>query len=407
MTTNMWRRVLTAATILATSLGLAVIGSQPTAAQTFNVIYSFNIGALGVFPYAGVTLDAHGNIYGTNNVYGVGYGTVYKLTYKDGAWTADLLYEFLGENDGAFPASRVVFGPDGSLYGTTSEGGGTGCNGRGCGKIFKLMPPATICRAVQCPWTETVLYRFTGGADGAIPEYGDIIFDSAGSIYGTTSGNSSNFGSVYKLTNSGGVWTETTLYAFTGGTDGFFPMGGVTFDRAGNLYGTMDTGVFELLPSQGGWTETVLHTFQYQTDGLSSEAGVIFDNQGNLYSDTFTLGPDEGGTMFEMTPAGGSWNFQVLYPFNRGGGTVGTSLIFDGAGNLYGVRASNANDDGEAFKMSLVDGSWTYTVLHEFSGGYQGSSPYEGMVMDANGNLWGTASGGGAHNYGMVYEITP
>jgi uncharacterized repeat protein (TIGR03803 family) len=301
----------------------------------------------------------------------------------------------------------VVFGPDGSLYGTTSAGGGSGCRGQGCGTVFKLTPPATICRAVQCPWTETVLWRFTGGADGAIPEYGDIIFDSAGSIYGTTSGNNSNFGSVYKLSNSGGVWTETTLWAFTGGADGFFPNGGVTFDRSGNLYGTMDTGVFEVSPSGGGWTETVLHTFQIETEGLSSLAGVIFDNAGNLYSDTFGGGPEEGGTVFEMTPGGGSWNFQVLYPFNRGNGTVGTGLIFDNAGNLYGVRGSDAQDDGEVFKLALVDGSWTYTTIHQFSGGNQGSSPYEGVVMDTNGNLWGTASAGGAHNYGMVYEITP
>src|ERR1700733_15045513 len=98
--------------VMLTSLALSVIVSQPALAQTFNVIYSFNIGPIGVFPFAGVTLDAHGNIYGTNNVYGVGYGTVYKLAYKDGTWMASPLYEFQGGNDGAFPASRVVFGPD-------------------------------------------------------------------------------------------------------------------------------------------------------------------------------------------------------------------------------------------------------------------------------------------------------
>ncbi len=393
--------------VVLTGLALSVLISQPALAQTFNVIYSFNTGPIGIFPFAGVTLDAHGNVYGTNNNYGLGYGTVYKLMYKDGAWMASPLYEFQGGNDGAFPASRVVFGPDGSLYGTTSAGGGSGCRGQGCGTVFKLMPPATICRAVQCPWTETVLWRFTGGADGAVPEYGDIIFDSAGSIYGTTSGNSSNFGSVYKLSKSGGVWTETTLWAFTGGADGFFPNGGVTFDRSGNLYGTMDTGVFALSPSDDGWTETVIHTFQIETEGDSSLAGVIFDIAGNLYGDTFGGGPEEGGTVFEMTPAGGSWNFQVLYPFNRGNGTVGTGLMFDNAGNLYGVRGSDAQDDGEVFKLTQVDGSWTYTTIHQFSGGNQGASPYEGVVMDANGNLWGTASAGGAHNYGMVYEITP
>jgi uncharacterized repeat protein (TIGR03803 family) len=133
---------------------------------------------------------------------------------------------------------------------------------------------------------------------------------------------------------------------------------------------------------------------------------VIFDNAGNLYGDTFGGGPEEGGTVFEMSPAGGSWNFQVLYPFNRGNGTVGTGLMFDSAGDLYGVRGSDAQDDGEVFKLTQVDGSWTYTTIHQFSGGNQGASPYEGVVMDASGNLWGTASAGGTHNYGIVYEIT-
>ena len=407
MPNDIWRRVLTSAVIVAAGLALSVAASQLARAQTFHAIYSFDTGTVGGFPYAGVTLDAHGNIYGTNHNFGIGYGSVYKLTNYNGVWIASVIYDFAGGTDGEFPASRVVFGPDGSLYGTTSEGG-VGCDSNGCGTVFKLSPPPTSCRSSSCPWRETVLYRFTGSADGAVPEYGDLIFDNSGAIYGTTSGNNSSFGSVFKLSKSGGVWTETTLYTFQGGEDGYFPMGGVVMDQAGNLYGTMDTGVFEVSPTQNGWVETVLHVFQYRTDGLSSEAGMIFDNQGNLYSDTFTLGPDGGGTMFEMTPAGGgNWNFQVLYPFDGGNGTTGTSLIFDAAGNLYGVRGANANDYGEAFKMSLVAGAWTYTALHEFSGGDQGSSPYEGMVMDANGNLWGTASGGGDYNRGLVYEITP
>jgi uncharacterized repeat protein (TIGR03803 family) len=387
--------------VLFAALVLAVPGAQ---AQTFNVIYSFQHGAVGIFPYAGVTLDAHGNIYGTNNVSGLGYGSVYKLTYRNGSYIASALYDFQGGNDGAFPASRVVFGPDGNLYGTTSEGGGSGCSSHGCGTVFKLSPPPTTCRASQCSWNETVLYRFTGGADGAIPEFGDIIFDSAGAIYGTTSGNNVSFGSVYKLAKSGGVWTETTLWTFTGGADGFFPMGSVVFDGAGNLYGTMNTGVFELSPSGNGWTETVIHTFDYHIEGLSSESSMVFDNAGNLYSSTFTLGPNEDGSIFEMTPSGGIWNLQVIYPV---GHTIGTSLNFDAAGNLYGVCIANRSDNGEAFKMSLVNGSWIYTSLHEFTGGDEGATPYEGMVMDANGNLYGTASAGGDYNLGMVYKITP
>jgi hypothetical protein len=95
------------------------------------------------------------------------------------------LYTFNG-NDGAIPDARVIFGPDGSLYGATCAGGGTGCGGHGCGTVSKLQPPAAACKSFLCPWLETVLYRFSGGADGAGPDLGDLVFDSAGDIYGTT-----------------------------------------------------------------------------------------------------------------------------------------------------------------------------------------------------------------------------
>jgi len=394
-------RTITIALLLLVATVLAVPGAQ---GQTFNVIFSFNQNAVGAQPNAGVTLDSHGNVYGTNFFYGFGYGTVYKLTNRNGVWMPTVLYEFQGGMDGANPASRVVFGPDGALYGTTSAGGGNDCRSSGCGTVFKLTPPASACKTSVCLWNETVLYRFTGGADGAVPEYGDLIFDSAGSIYGTTAGNYASFGSVYKLTNSGGTWTETTLWTFTGGSDGFFPAGGVVFDHAGNLYGAMDTGVFELSPSAGGWTEAVIHTFDGLSEGFAPETGVVFDSAGNLYGATTVEGPGGNGSIFEMTPGEGGWSLQVI---RDEGHLVGTNVNFDAAGNLYGVRTVDQGNDGDAFKMTLVDGSWTYTQLHTFNGGNSGASPYEGMVMDTGGNLWGTASGGGEHNYGMVYEITP
>jgi len=410
MEKNLWMRSTTAAWILVMALALIVVVTQAAQAQTFSPIFSFNNpGANGIFPFAGVTMDRSGDLYGTSNAAGSnGYGAVYKATKGSGGGFVTLpLYEFAGGNDGSLPAARVVFGPQGDLYGTTSEGGGSGCRGLGCGTVFKLTPPPTACKSALCPWTETVLYRFTGGADGAVPEYGDLTFDSAGAIYGTTSSGAYDYGTVYKLTNSGGNWTESTLYAFTANGDGFYPLGGVVFDQAGNLYGTADTGVFELSPSGSGWTETVLHQFAYETDGLGSEAGLVFDNQGNLYGNTHTLGPDEGGTIFELTPSGGSWSFQVLYAFQGGTGTTGSPLLLDGSGNLYGARTSTLDGGGETFELMPSGGSWNYVALHEFSGGNQGSTPYGSVVMDANGNLYGTSSGGGAHNFGMVYTITP
>jgi len=384
---------------------LAAFMAIPAHAQTFNEIYSFQQNAVGAQPNAGVTLDRNGDIYGTNYFYGVGYGTVYKLTNHNGAWMPTVLYEFQGGMDGANPAARVVFGPDGALYGTTSAGGNNGCNNQGCGTAFRLAPPPSACKTSVCFWTHTVLYRFTDGTDGAIPQYADLIFDSAGSIYGTAQGYSlPNLGSVFKLTNSGGNWTETTLYTFTGGSDGQYPDGGVIFDGAGNLYGTTETTVFELSPSKGGWTETIIHGFVGLNEGFGSEAGVVFDSAGNLYGSTSIEGPGGAGSIFQMTPSGGSWDLNII---NDGGDLIGTNLKFGADGNLYGVKIAARGDDGEAFRLSFSNGSWTYTLLHAFTGGNEGASPYDGMVMDANGNLWGTTSLGGVHKYGMVYEITP
>jgi uncharacterized repeat protein (TIGR03803 family) len=138
--------------------------AQPAEGQTFQVIHNFTGGQDGANPYAGVTLDRAGNLYGTA-YYGGGTddGTVYKLTHQGSGWTFSPLYSFAGGSDGINPDARVIFGPNGTLYGTTERGGNGGCAfGNTCGTVFNLRPPATVCKAVLCPWTETVLYRFTG-----------------------------------------------------------------------------------------------------------------------------------------------------------------------------------------------------------------------------------------------------
>lgn len=178
-----------------------------------------------------------------------------------------VLYGFLGGSDGSLPRAGVTIGPNGSLYGTTTYGGSSsGClYGPSCGTVFNLRPPMTLCRAISCPWVETVLYRFTGGSDGGNPQFGDLLFDKAGSIYGTAQfeGNMAcqgGCGIVFRLTPSGGSWTQSVIYSFSG-ADGANPQGGLTPDSAGNLYGTTYGGgshghgtVFELSPSGSGWT---------------------------------------------------------------------------------------------------------------------------------------------------------
>ena len=253
---------------------LAVCATVGTAnAQTYHVIHNFAGGLDGAEPTSGLTMDANGNFYGTTFEGDAGTGTLYKVSHASIGWTLVPLFYFGVENNGVIPYDRPVFGPDGSLYATTAFGGVGPCMAygmTGCGTVFKL-------KAGQLrfgPWNETVLYRFTGGSDGANPYGGDLIFDSAGNMYGTADngGNTNCFsgcGVVFKLTRSGNSWTQSVLYTFTNGTDGAHPYGGLVFDSAGNLYGTTTNGgafghgaVFELTNSGSGWTDTIFTAFK-------------------------------------------------------------------------------------------------------------------------------------------------
>ena len=268
-----------------TTLGIAVVCAltvvltQPAQAQTYSVIHNFTGGLDGKNPYAGLTMDAAGNLYGTTCganclAGGSNGGTVFRLSKKGSGWFFTPLYTFGGGNDGAGPVARVIIGPNGSLYGTTVWGGGSGCGGTGCGTVFNLRPPPSVPPNVFGGWTETVLHRFQGGNDGANPAFGDLVFDQSGNIYGTTqSGGSGGSGTVFELTPSSGGWMENVLFSF-GCCDGVEPQAGVIFDSAGNLYGTALAGgdwgwgtVFELTPSASGWTETTLHNFEGGNDG--------------------------------------------------------------------------------------------------------------------------------------------
>ena len=215
---------------------LAAITSQPVQAQTFTVLHNFTGGSDGAFPLTGLTLDANGNLYGTTagggrgacrfgNVQGC--GTIFRMRQQNGSWTLLPLYSFNG-SDGFLPEARVTFGPSGALYGTTIDGSQQGIPQ---GTLYRLTPPAHICGSLSCPWTLTTLHRFGSGNDGWEP-LGDLIFDEAGSLYGTTlAGGGGQGGTVYKF--SAGI--ETILYNFPALIDGNDPGGGVIFDGAGNL----------------------------------------------------------------------------------------------------------------------------------------------------------------------------
>jgi uncharacterized repeat protein (TIGR03803 family) len=400
---------------------ILLVTAIPVRAQTFTIIHNFTGGADGGFPYAGPTIDHAGNLYGTaasggnsgSQCNNLTCGTVFKLTRKNSSWLFTPLYAFSGP-DGANPEARVIIGPDGSLYGTTVQGGVGPCTSGhtviGCGTVFKLTPSATACKTALCPWTETVLYSFQGSSDGQSPGTGDLLFDQAGNIYGTTSNGGDSVcdcGTVFELTPSHGSWTESVLYRFLGNNDGALPYGGVIFDAAGNLYGTTVNGgatdggtVFTLMPSGSGWTETVLHSFnQLSTDGSYPSAGLISDQSGNFYGTTPQEGKQGGGTVYELTPSNGGWTFNVLYSFTAYEGSF-AKLAMDAAGNLYGTLLT-AED--EVFRLTPSNGGWTQTGFT----GSGGANSYGSVVVDKNGNVYTTASAGGAYEHGTVFEITP
>ena len=385
-------------------LGLLMLATAMASAQTFTVLHNFDLGADGGVPYAGVTLDQQGRIYGTTSDGGTRNGVVYRMVQSGAAWILTPIYTFHGQPDGAVPYAGVVFGPDGALYGTTSYGGAANA-----GTVFRLRPPAASCGRSLCPWSETILYSFTGGTDGGYPGYGNLTFDSAGNIYGTTvQGGSTGNGVVFELTRSGNAWTESVLWNFTGGSDGGLPYSGVMFDNSGNLFGTaaFDSSggygaIYELSPSPSGWTERTLYAFT-GNDGGNAVSGLIRDGHGNLFGMT---GGIEPGAAYELSPSLGSWRFRVLQTFTGSypGPFFGPTL--DANGNLYGPLPTGGVGNGEIFKLTADGNQWDYSSYYNFVG--PATEPLGSVTFDAAGNMYGTTISGGSRTWGTVWMITP
>ncbi len=387
------------------TFSLAVL-SNMVQAQAHTVLYNFSEISGGELPTAGITFDQQGRIYGTAAGTGLeNHGEVYRLAREGEGWIYSPLYSFGSQRhqDGDEPFAGVVFGPDGVLYGTTYEGGTTGH-----GTVYSLQPPPTACHAVTCPWLSTIVYNFTGETDGAYPEFGNLIFDHAGNIYGTTyAGGSFDDGVVFKLTRSGGGWTESVIWSFTGGSDGANPFGGVIFDSAGNLYGTTQGAVYELSPTQSGWTETTLYSFTDPANGPGA-SGLIWDGQGDLFG--ITGGGFEGNNsvVYELTPQNGRWSFSVLQNFGLQNIGPVAPPTFDSQGNLYGpIPTYPSNGLGEIFKLTPSGDQWIYSSFYQFTGCEGDAWPVGAVTFDANGNIYGTTQRGGTGCVGTVWEITP
>jgi uncharacterized repeat protein (TIGR03803 family) len=385
--------------ILVGAFVLGIVAMTTAAhAQTFSVVHNFSGGSDGGVPYTGFIMNGK-MFYGTASVGGSSNnGVIFKMNAKGGE---TVLHNFAGGTDGANPEGELIQDKSGHFYGTTTAGGAAGA-----GTVFKLTGKK-----------ETVLYSFAGGTDGAVPVAG-LTMDASGNLYGTTSaGGANGNGTVFELTapkKKTGQWTETVLYSFGTGTDGSVPIGDVSFDAAGNLYGTNSAGgsygygtVFQLVPGTP-WTENILHDFQNGDDGSVPYAGLVSDAAGNFYGAATQGGANGGGTVFELTSSDGTWTFTTLYSV-PGWGISGTfrNLVLDASGNIYATtHCDGADDAGTVYELSPSGGTWTYNLLYSFTGGTDGQYSVSNLVL-SEGKLYGTTLFGGADGNGVVYEVTP
>jgi len=437
-----------------------ILALAPTASAEWKekVLYSFQGGSSdGSTPAGGVVFDSLGNLYGATSGGGSGScagffqcGMVYQLSppaQKGGPWTETVLHNFQGNKsgDGTSPGGGLVIDKAGNLYGTTGYGGTGGCvllgSKEGCGTVYELSPPKVKGGA----WTEKVLYSFKGGKDGYVPD-GDLVFDSAGNLYGATlfgggKGTSCNSlyqycGTVFELSppqQKGGKWTEKVLHSFAGGTDGATPNGGLLLDSKGAIYGTASTGgnqgcktndsigcgtAFELRPpltKDGAWPERKLHVFTGGNDGANPNGGLIFDAKGAIYGTAGGGGAVSEGIIFQLTERGGTWGETVLHRFSGSGNAPCcplAGLVSDASGNIYGPALGGVSGRGIVFRLknALPGGRWSLTVLYNFTGTIDGHWPEARLTFDSAGNLYSTTQGGGSgscqNGCGTVFEVS-
>jgi uncharacterized repeat protein (TIGR03803 family) len=381
---------------------LPVAASQAAGAQTYtySVVYSF-AGAPndGSDPTAGLVLDGQGNLYGTTYAGGsAGYGTVFKL---DPTGKESVLHSFagLGGGDGANPYAGLALDAQGDLYGTTANGGDAACRKGGCGTVFK----------VDASGNETVLYSFRlAGKDGAFPR-ADLLLDAQGNLYGTTfRGGAHGTGTVFTVDTTGNEAALFSFNEFSGVGDS--PHAGLIWGAQGSLYGTTELGGCRCPSGFGTiftvdtfGNETVLYRFGGSPDGANPLARLVLDAQGNLYGTTWRGGTSGDGTVFRLDASGKE---TVLYSFTGKSGLAPYGdLVLDSAGNLYGTTTrGGAHSLGTVFKVDAVGNE---TVLHSFTGkNGDGAVPYAGLAMDSQGNLYGTTSRGGARGFGTVFKLT-
>jgi uncharacterized repeat protein (TIGR03803 family) len=347
-----------------------------------------------------------------------------------------ILYTFEGPpngskpTDGSYPMSPLVADTGGALYGTTTLGGDDRLCNEQCGTVFKLTKSGA-------GYTESILYSFQGGNDGAVP-VGSVILDGSGNLFGATSSAGSGHcgnhplggcGTVYELTPTPSGYVEHLIYTFQGGRDGDYPQSGLVADPEGALYGTTLYGggtpcaggqgcgtVYKLTPHGSAYDETIIHRF-HGRDGYLPAAGLALDGAGALYGTTMFGGPPPrgtgcgtGGTVFKLTPDGVAYRQRVVHAFQCSPGDGAdpvAPVVLDADGELYGTTEYGGSEAcnpgcGTIFQLAPTGSRYRERILHGFQGGADGKWPTVGPVLDSRGELFG-ADG----YFGYIYELVP
>ncbi len=340
-----------------------------------------------------------------------------------------VLYSFDCSTGGCGPEGPLVRDKAGNLYGTTYAGGDLNCNeSQGCGTVYELS------LNTQGSWTETTIYSFQGGSDGANPNSG-VIFGADGNLYGTTQyGGSSTAcgetgcGTIFELSPSASGWTEMILTSFDLAS-GANP-NGIVFDKSGNLYGTTFNGgaglncpttgcgvFYKLSPSSSGWIRTALYSFNQAPDASYPLGSLVFDQYGNLYGASINGGAyycqyGPCGAIFMLHPSSNGWTERVIWNFTGGeDGYFPNGVVVHRASStdegLYGTTYYGGNFHvGTVFELTPSIGNWNLNVVHTFTGGNDGGQPIVGLTS-AGSALYGTTQYGGYYEYGTAFQLHP
>jgi uncharacterized repeat protein (TIGR03803 family) len=339
-------------------------------------------------PNPGLVADSQGHLFGTANSQ-AGQGLAFEVDIATKATTT--IYNFQSYT---LPTSPLIVGPGGTIYGASYSGA------TGCGTVFELTPPAKGQRV----WSETTLYTFLGPNDGCEPT--NVVLDEHGNAYGATlSGGTNNLGTIFELippSQGSGTWTEETIHTFTSADVGKRKLPNASVPPKGYV-------------------------------GLYENA-VAIDDSGNLFGTTFGGGTTGNGSVYELSPSGGSWNFAILYSFagipdgaspagnvtiGKGGVLYGTTL-FGGPVTAWGGGITGLGTLWELTPPTQLGGAWTEKILRNFTGGYDGAFPITAPIYGPAGNLYGVTASGGYNNFtcapvavgygtgcGAVYEYVP